>query len=664
MAKKITISELVIKIGMDTAAAVKQLKAYEKRLATAQKKTLGAEAKANTSARKRMKQAQAYLAGSREFHRLRRKSNGDALKAEKALKRAYLQNDKVKINSIKRQIGERLQEYKAQDKMNNDLARGQVRARRIIQQKEDRARKAAQRQAIKDARLKDRSDKEAERRQIRSRRMLQQMEDRSRRMAARGRREQEMADKRRVRHENHIARMQANQRKKFLNYMAGNAGGTPFTSMAGVGLGAAALTGAAMYQGTTNLADFRRSENAAKAALSTSGSVNAENPQELLDRIQRNSDYFQVNRAQGMKAFAQARAAVGANKLSDEQIMFGNQGMAAASMVTGATPEEMARANTGLMQILTSGIQGQEIKQITENLTGAAPAVFKAVEELSGKKVGGYGDIRNMSQRGELANIKGEDFFKSFTRILNEQFLKEFEKMRGTLPYEQTRAKVSIDRALTYFATGFEKPLIRILMNISSFIEKNEETFLKAGEMVGDLAEKSMEVFGILFEKIKPFLQEIYDFIMKTDSKVLADLILDIGKIVAAFMGLSFLADLAIKIVAFAKAVEFLWGIMRLGTIASFLGPWGMAALAALGVGTAAYNYMGFSPEDGMVGGNPYVAPTTAAGWNPYGIPNGASQQDNRQTTTTNNINVNVPMPQLGQTLSIMSGIGLDTGTR
>lgn len=663
MAKKITISELVIKLGMDTAAAVKQLRSYEKRLEQAQKKTLGAEAKAHTATRKRLKQAQAFLAGSREFHRLRRKSNTDAVKAEKALKRAYLQNDKIKINSIKRQIGERLQEHKAQDKIQSDLARNRLRSNRYLQQMQDRARKAAQRQAAKDARDKDRQTKEAERRQIRSRRMLQQMEDRSRKMAARGRREQEMADKRRLRHENHIARLQANQRKRFLNYMS-QGSGTPISGISGAAMGVAGLTGAAMYQGSNNLLDFRRAENSTKAALSGAGSENAAMPQELIDTIQRNSDYFLIDRAQGMRSFAQARAAVSANKLTDEEVLYGNQGMAAASMVTGADASALARAQMGLMQILTSGIQGQEIKQITENLTGAAPAVFKAVEELSGKKISGYGDIRNMSQKGELANIKGEDFFKTFTRLLNEQFLKEFEKMKGTLPYEQTRTSVNFDRALTHFATGFEKPLIKILMNISKYIEDNEATFLKAGEMVGALAEKAMEVFGILFEKMKPFLKEIYEYLMETDSKELAELIINIGKIVAAVMGLSVAADIALKINALVTALGFLFSIFRsrifLGLL-SLLGPWGMGAAAVLGLGMALND-----PSDKPTYKPEPISHAAAGGGPSYGIPYGASLQNQKvsTTSTTNYVTLNVPMSQLNNTLGVVTGLGLNTNAQ
>lgn len=663
MAKKITISELVIKLGMDTAAAVKQLRSYEKRLEQAQKKTLGAEAKAHTATRKRLKQAQAFLAGSREFHRLRRKSNTDAVKAEKALKRAYLQNDKIKINSIKRQIGERLQEHKAQDKIQSDLARNRLRSNRYLQQMQDRARKAAQRQAAKDARDKDRQTKEAERRQIRSRRMLQQMEDRSRKMAARGRREQEMADKRRLRHENHIARLQANQRKRFLNYMS-QGSGTPISGISGAAMGVAGLTGAAMYQGSNNLLDFRRAENSTKAALSGAGSENAAMPQELIDTIQRNSDYFLIDRAQGMRAFSQARAAVSANKLTDEEVLYGNQGMAAASMVTGADASALSRAQMGLMQILTSGIQGQEIKQITENLTGAAPAVFKAVEELSGKKISGYGDIRNMSQKGELANIKGEDFFKTFTRLLNEQFLKEFEKMRGTLPYEQTRTSVNFDRALTHFSTGFEKPLIRILMNISSYIESNEEVFLRAGEMIGALAEKAMEVFGILYESAKPFLQAIYEFLMNTDANVLAAVIKDVGKLVIALQGLSILAGVARGVIAFAGAISFLMGIMA--PVAAFLltNPVGIALTTVAAVGGTMYKEGLFDPVLGQYG---YQA-MFGNGQNPLMAMLPSYLQDGSlggsSTTTTNYINLNVPQQNLGATLSTMAGLGLNTNAQ
>lgn len=540
MAKKITITELVIKMSMDTKQAAKALQGYESKLKKTQQRVKREDERAAQSEALRLRNAKAFLAGSREYHRLRRRSNQDATKAEKELTKAYMKNDKIQMASIKRQIGERLQEYKLQDKQETDL----------------------------------------QRKKIKSRRAIQQMDDRSRKVAIRERKAQEIESKRQARREEHASRLRMQQKHNFLKYMGANSGSIPSaffgTAAAGMGIGAFAAT-----ESSRSLLDYRRAENAAKAALAGSGSTS--DPTMITEMVQRNADYFNINRAQHLKAFAQTRAAVSAGKISDQQAMFGLQGLSAASMVTGATSAELERAQVGLLQILTSGIQGQEVKQITENLTGAAPAVWQAIAEISGKKVEGYGDVRKMAESGELAGIKGEEFFKVFTRILNQMFVKAAEKQKGTFPFEQARASQRLDNAKLLFSSGFETQIISTLQAFSTFVDNNEGTIKKLGENLGALASKMIEVGKEIYIRLQPLLDGIYNFIMNTPASELAQIALNVGSIILALKGLSIAASIASDLMFLGKALKGLSGILGLGTSATAAG--GAAAAGGAGMG-------------------------------------------------------------------------------
>lgn len=540
MAKKITITELVIKMSMDTKQAAKALQGYESKIKKTQQRVRKEDERTAKAEELRLRNAKAFLAGSREFHRLRRRSGMDAAKAEKELTKAYIKNDKIQMGAIKRQIGERLLEYKMQDKQETDL----------------------------------------QRKKVKSRRYLQQMEDRSRKVAIRERKAQELNSKRQARREEHLARLRMQQKHNFLKYMGANSGSIPSafltTAAAGMGIGAFAAT-----ESSRSLLDYRRAENATKAALAGSGSTT--DPTAMIEMVQRNADYFNINRAQHLKAFAQTRAAVGAGKISDQQALFGLQGLSAASLVTGATSAELDRAQVGLLQILTSGIQGQEVKQITENLTGAAPAVWQAIAEISGKKVEGYGDVRKMAETGQLAGIKGEEFFKVFTRILNQMFVKAAEQQKGTFPYEQSRATQRLDNAKLLFSSGFESQIITALQTFSAFVDNNEGAIKKLGENLGALATKMMEVGKEIYIRLQPLLDGIYNFIMNTPASELAQIAINVGSIILALKGLSIAAKIAADLMALGKAFSFVSSALGLGTGAAGAG--GAAAAGGTGLG-------------------------------------------------------------------------------
>lgn len=598
MAKKVTVAELLIKLKVDAKASAKALRDQQAKIKKLQTQINKQGKTQQDQDKRRMQNLKVYLAGSRELHKLRKSSPRDALRFEKALEKAYKANNRVKIAETKKNIGLKLQEKKIAASQNSKSALAQEKKRMenfkvfLAGSRElQKLRQVAPREALKfekrletayksnnrikiadakkgiamklqEKRLADKAAADAKRRIRQVARENARAAAQRQRANERARKAQELADKRAARLRQHQALQQQKQRTQALKYMAGATGNIHGPLISGA-TGAGAALGTAAVTSAGELLNFRRAEASAKSALTTSGSTS--NFEELSTRIQRNADYYGINRAQHMQAYAQTRAAVSSKQLSDEQILFGNQALAATSIVSGATTQQLDRAKYGLLQILTSGIQGQEIKQITENLTSAAPAVFAAIGELTGKEVEGYGTVRKMSEAGQLADIKGRDFFIAFTKKLDEMNAKEFEKQRGTFPFEQRMFSSAFNRAQLHFATGFENEIVGSLMKLTEILNSNEEGIRNFGEAVGAVFSKLLEVGEALYTRLEPFLTTLFDAFMQADAEELADIAFNIGLIVVGLKALSIAASVALGLQKLGKALAFLGGATMLG---------------------------------------------------------------------------------------------------
>lgn len=598
MAKKVTVAELLIKLKVDAKASAKALRDQQTKIKKLQSQIEKQNKAQQTQDKKRMQNLKVYLAGSRELHKLRKSSPRDALRFEKALEKAYKTNNRIKIAETKKNIGLKLQEKKIdaaskakspasleRKRMQNlkvflagskELHRLRLAAPNqamLIEKRLQAAYKANDRVRIASAKkditmklqAKRKADKDAADNKKRSERAIREQEraaEKKRRSDERDRRRREADDRRVLRQRQQQVLQAQKQRIQALKYMSGATGNIHGPVISGAAGAGTALTGAAITS-AGELLDFRRAEAAARAALNTSGSTS--DFADIARLTQRNADYYGITRAQHMRAYAQTRAAVNAKQLSDEQILFGNQSLAATSIVTGATTQQLDRAQIGLLQILTSGIQGQEIKQITENLTGAAPAVFSAISELTGKKVEGYGTVREMSERGELAGIKGRDFYIAFTRHLDKMYSKEFEKQRGTFPFEQRMFSSAVSNAKLFFATGFENEIVSGMMKLTEYLNTHEKEITAFGETVGAVFTKLLEVGTALYERLEPFLSKLYEVLMQTSAEDLADIAFNIGLIVAGLKALSIAASVALALKKLGKVLSFLGGASVLG---------------------------------------------------------------------------------------------------
>lgn len=366
----------------------------------------------------------AKLVKHNELNKLRSRGHKDSLKYERQLKSALRSGNKTRVARVEEAIKDENLRHKKQIKNQN-------------------AEESLKRRSHRDKQKRDRADLIAQRR-------------------------------------NNFERSRSSRRMQKRMIGAGSfSGSAPMGLIAGGAIGGAVAGGVATQQ----LLNFRRAEMAYRASMNVSGSETDQG--QMFETIQRNADYLNVNRARHLQTFAQTRSAVKEDKLSDKALMSGLQGMALTAGISGTTQPQLDKAQYGLQQILTSGIQAQEIRQITENMGAAAPAVYDAIGQLTGTKVEGMGQVRRLAETGALSDVDSVDFYKVFTNVLNETYAEEFKKAKNTLPFIFDDMMQKMNNSILAFGKGFDQDMKEVFRDIGQYMVENEETIKDLGKVFG-----------------------------------------------------------------------------------------------------------------------------------------------------------------------------------
>lgn len=588
MAKQVTIAELLVRIKVDAKASAKALREQKKKIETLQKQVDKSNKAQQTADQRRNQNLKVYLAGSRELHKLRKAAPKEALKYEKQLERAYKSNNKARQAEIKKNIGLALQEkrvnemnkknapaVKERQRMQNlktylagskefyKLQTLSPKAAAMFEKRLTAAYKANDKVRIASAkkgitlklegiRATQRAEKEAAKAAAKAIRENERASERQRKAEERTARVRAMEAKRAARAEQQRLAQLSKLRKNMLSSFSGATGGLAGGAASGAG-SAAAVAGAVGLSSATQLLEFRRAEAAAESALRGSGSKSSFD--EISKQIQRNADFYGINRAQHLSSFAGMRAAVGVDKLSDNQIMYGTQALAETAKISGATQAQVSLATRGLLQMLTSGIQGQEIQQITENLGSASPALYRAIGKLAGVDVSTYGEVMTLQEAGKLRNISGSKVVMEFFDELTKMNKGEFEKRKGTFPFELEQFTNALNAAQIQFAAGFESEMVKLLMKGTAFFRDNAEEIRAFGETVGEVVNKLIEIADELYTRFEPFFTMITKAFLETSAKDLVDYAINLGLVLAAFKALSIAGSVAGGLLKLADAL-------------------------------------------------------------------------------------------------------------
>lgn len=542
MAKKQTIAELVVKLQVDSKAASNALKKFQKGATETGKKTQRDE---RNHWRKRNKAAKAWLAQSREFHKLKARSGKDALKAERELKKAYMKNDKVQAASIKRQISERLSDYKMRDKQESDLVRKQVKSRRAMQAKEDKSRK----------------------------------------LNLRASKEREQSKARELRTEKRLARIRSENLRAGAKTFS-KATTMPFGRIA-VGGGAAAL--GAGYAGSVGAGKML---NARRAQTSFAAMFGDNKETARLDRrLQRINAYYNMDNALAYSTAAGLRGAISNPNVSGDNILDIVGGMGAIAMGSGAGQEQVALATKGMQQMIGSGtMQMQEVYQQTEAIPLMGRVLTKTLTKVLGRTIT-QGEMKRLAADGSLrqVNTQSPEFVAALISSLSEVGVPLADSVKGSAPERYDAAVKAINDGTVIFFQGFENELADVFTSIQDYVFENQELIRSLGQKTGEIFG---EVFRI-FKESEPYITNILDnfneWLKTVSGEDVVDTVNAISDALAILFGLFVAGKVVGGINAVASAVGVLGGALR---AAGFVGATS-AATGAVATGAAGMTGLG-----------------------------------------------------------------------
>lgn len=545
MAKKVTITEMVIKLGVDSKAAARALRNYERKIDKTNKKNADAQKKERDHERKRIINAKAWLAQSREFSNLKKRSQRDALKAEQALTKAYQKNDKVQMASIKRQIGERLAEYKMRDRHEEELQRKQVKSRRAIQKMEDKSRKT----------------------KIREDKRLAQERERS------------------LRQEQRLARIRKETRKMGMKSFVKSTQFPFGTVAAGAGLTAAVAGGAGILGGGMML-DARRAQTGLAAMLGQQGT----SPQEMaaIDRrLQRINAFYNINNAEAYRTVSGLRGTVSPDVLNNQQLLdlFGN--LSALRMGGGYTNEQFALAAKGLQQMIGSGtFQMQEFYQQSEAMPLLGQALAKAVGVALGKEVQ-VGDLKKLADQGVLSSINTQgEFLQALMKEMGAIGIPLARRMKGSAPERFDAMMKAMTDSTVLFFQGFEQAMTEAFGDVNKFLYENQDATSKLGEAFGRITAQFWRLAMELAPATEKFMDSFADWLSTVTAEDVVNAVDTVTKVLTGLFALFLAGKIAGSIMAVTEALS------------------AMRKMAALAAGTEALSGGGKGGKAGGLLGN------------------------------------------------------------